>query len=298
MNKSIFVLACSLMFTTAHACDVCGCSGTGSMYSTILPRFNSSFLGMRMYYRSFTSTHPESLITGNDYYTSTEIWGRWNASKKWQIMAQLPYHYFHRNESGKPTTTQGIGDVSVVASYTLLNTVSKEGNGLKQTLQLGAGIKLPSGSTTKTYNDLLVSKTMQTGSGSTDYILNGAYTIRKNKLGASAQAMYKLNGENGDGYRYGNQFNSSVQLFYWKNAKRVTLLPSTGLQFENVGINTNNSKTVALTGGHTLLYTIGAEVYYKNLALGIGTQLPVSENSNDGLLQSHARCTAHITIIL
>jgi hypothetical protein len=72
---------------------------------------------------------------------------------------------------------------------------------------------------------------LQAGTGSTDFIINGIYTIRK-KLGFNAEAIGRINTFNNLQHKFGNRINIGLQAFYWFNVHGYSLLPHAGFAYE------------------------------------------------------------------
>lgn len=101
----------------------------------------------------------------------------------------------------------GIADMIVMSRYELLN--QKKGDGLF--LTAGAGIKLPTGDTDKSFDTPMGIKTsddtqtMQLGSGSYDYMVElGATKILSNSR-IDAYIMYQITNEGDNDYEFGNK---------------------------------------------------------------------------------------------
>src|SRR5690606_15635754 len=103
----------------------------------------------------------------------------------------------------------------------------------KHTLLAGGGVKLPTGAYNATNNGEVLSANMQPGTGSTDVLLNGIYTIRYKKLGLNTDFTYRINTKGKNDYRFGNRYNASANLFYWQDVNGLAVLPSVGVYYEN-----------------------------------------------------------------
>lgn len=183
---------------TASACDVCGCS-VGGNYFGILPQFQQNFVGVRYQQRSFSSEHltlfpgEEPLRTQEAFHT-TEIWGRYVPHPKVHLFAFVPYNFFTKDEENIHSVVSGIGDVSLMAHYIVLNNGNESKRKWKQALQIGIGIKMPTGKSNhiQSHSGLLI-PSLQAGTGAFDLPFSAIYTIRNGKWGANAEANYRLN---------------------------------------------------------------------------------------------------------
>ncbi len=152
----------------------------------------------------------------------------------------------------------GLGDSMIIARYLILK---KKG----MFFSVGAGLKLPTGDTSKTFNTPMGEKEskdtmiIQNGSGSYDYLFEvGATQILKNNARIDAQFMYRQSTKGANDYQFGNQIKYNIGYSY-------ALTPSFDVQMELNGINcqkhTQNSIKIDYTGGNFLYLTPG--IHYK-----------------------------------
>ncbi|MEO7992397.1 MAG: hypothetical protein ABI663_22795, partial [Chryseolinea sp.] len=177
----IFITLISFAISNqAKACEVCGCS-LGGYYMGILPQFNKNFIGLRWsqnkYYayvnHQSQGTEPEY---SNDTFNKIELWGRFYVSKKWQVFAFVPFSFNHMKGNEDNVWAKGLGDITVIANYIILNTGEQTEQKFKHTLTAGGGIKLPTGNYKQEVDGLLINPNFQLGTGSTDFLLSTIYT--------------------------------------------------------------------------------------------------------------------------
>jgi hypothetical protein len=275
------------------ACEICGCSISGYHFG-ILPQFKKNFIGLKYNYRSFNSQHlisEELYITGNkstEQFQSAEVWGRIYAAKKVQLMFILPFNHFVQKEEGTTSKATGVGDITVAANYTLYDDAANIHKKFKQTVLAGAGVKLPTGKfdVSKTSDEL--NPSMNTGSGSTDFLINGIYTCRYQKLGLNADLNYRINNRNKESFRYGNRLTSGLKFFYWKDVdKKITLLPNAGLLFETADTDRHYDENIKYSGGEIVYLTVGTEAYIGKINLGATFNHPLSQQLSKGLVHNN-----------
>lgn len=205
-------------------------------------------------------------------------------------MAILPFSYYTKGS----VSNYGMGDATLLAGYMLYNNGDSIGHTIKQTITINGGVKLPTGATHKTSNGERLSPTMQPGSGSFDFVANLFYSIRYRKAGFTADASYKINTTNKDGYRFGNRLTVSGKAFLWLRANWVSILPSIGVAYENAANDGNNNYRVNYSGGQAVLGQIGVDCYYRNMGVMAGVQVPVAYNYNGNLTQPMPRLNVQV----
>jgi hypothetical protein len=290
----LFLLIFLRIVNQSIACDVCGCS-LGGYYMGILPQFNKNFIGLRWSQNKYYAymDHQSQYLKpeySNDTYNKIEIWSRFYVGKRWQVFAFVPYSINHMDGSEQKVWAKGIGDISILANYIILNTGNEADQKFKHTLTAGGGIKLPTGNFKQEQNGLLVNPNFQLGTGSVDFLMSAIYTVRYTKLGLNAEGGYKYNLANSNDYKMGNQWHVSSQLFYWQKIKTVSFLPNAGLLFEQGEKNKDGRVLQTNTGGNTLLVTAGLEIYYKKFTVGFNFKKPIHQNLNsDAVADIQAR---------
>ncbi len=285
MKNIFFTLILFVLSATAgFACDVCGCS-LGSNYFGILPQFDKHFVGIRWYYSSFYAQmdHNSEFLEeeySNDTYQTFELWSHFYLTDRVQLFASLPYSYNQMDGSHQKVTASGLGDISLLVNYTLVNTGEDVGNPWRHTWLAGGGAKLPTGDFKQEDNGLLINPNFQLGTGSTDFVLNSMYTVRYQNVGLNLGATKQFNTQNSEGYRFGNQWNASAQVFYWQQMKYLSVLPNIGMYYEAGKMHTDQGIAQVNTGGKVWLAQAGLDIYYGDVAIGFTFKAPVSQHMN------------------
>lgn len=304
MKRLLFLFILSVSARTSFACDACGCS-LGGNYFGILPQFNKNFVGVRYAQSHFRAHmhHAGSSLPdefSSDTYNRIELWSRIYISKRVQLLGFLPYHINQMRGTEQNADVQGVGDVSIMVHVLLFNTGEDWATKYKQTLRVGGGLKLPTGKFNQLDAGALLNPNFQRGTGSVDFTASLIYTARYNQIGFNVESGYKYNMRNRDHYRFGNQFNTQGQVFYWYNMKKlgVTMLPNAGLYMEQAAQHRAYLVKKVNTGGSALFFSYGAEVYVKAFALGINVKHPFVQqlHSDEGVkLTMSDRFSAHVT---
>jgi hypothetical protein len=298
--KKIIVFILVLLFSAnSRACDICGC-GLGNYYIGIVPQFNNSFFGVRYHYRQFhTQIKSDETQFSNDYFQTIELWGGVNLGKKLQVLFFLPYNFNKQVSDDGTKKMNGIGDIATMVNYSLLenSSMNKKNQLVYQQLLVGAGIKLATGQSEidPAASDIIALANSQLGTGSTDFLLNAAYTLRINKAGFTTNLNYKLNTANKENYHFGNRFSSNTFFFYSIKSGKITLTPNAGILYEHAAANKLNKVIVDETGGYLASGAAGLEVSFRKTTIGFNIQAPVTQDFASGQTTSKFRTMAHIS---
>jgi hypothetical protein len=270
------------------ACDGCG-SGINANYMGILPQFRQHFAGVRYSYNAVSAAHPPSLFESpgapaDQRFSKAEVWGRFYPTNRLQLFAFVPYQVNTRKEQSTLTETRGLGDITVLANYILLNTGDSGNFTARNTLSFGGGIKAPTGHFDASGNPVL-----QAGSGSWGAVANLIYTLRYKKSGINIEANARFNGTNSVAYRYGNAYNSGARYFYWHKRRLISFLPYAGVSIEYTEKDRSNSIVQRYTGGNGTYASAGIDVYFRRISVGISGTLPVHEQLFEGLVTTRQR---------
>jgi hypothetical protein len=300
MKKIILIITIALFsFNTTRGCEICGC-GLGNYYIGLMPQFKHHFFGLRYQFKRFnTVLSDDPTQFSRDYYKTMELWGGWNIGKKWQVIAILPYNFVHQVSDDGITNNQGIGDIAMMVNYKIFNKNSATAKGklIAQQLWIGAGLKVPTGKFNIDATDpaLIAIANTQTGTASTDFMLNAMYSVQVDKLGVNTNVSYKLNTANKDKYTFGNKFSAGAIASYTLKQSQFAFVPNVGATYENTAYNKLDKVEVAQTGGNLLTASGGVEVSYKKITLGVNMQLPMSQSFASGQTELKLKGMTHIT---
>ncbi|MGC4039427.1 MAG: transporter [Flavobacterium sp.] len=291
MKKYLFILVVSFQFAAAKgkgSCDACGCSASGGSMG-FASMLNSNFVGIRYFNQNYKST--DGLYSNSPWYdenfNTIQAWARIPVHKNIQISALVPYHFHNKETETGKQDINGIGDITVLAMYRLYQT-HKDSTFLVHTLQLGGGIKAPTGKFDQA-NAGSVNPSFQVGTGSWDYLLATEYIVRRKQFGLNTMLNYVIKTENDKHYQFGNQFNYSATFFYLHETKKISIAPQLGLAGEVYGNNRQYGEIVRMTSGNILFGKLGFEVGKDKLSMGANVMLPVSQNLSAGRVEANYR---------
>ncbi|RKR08013.1 hypothetical protein CLV91_2779 [Maribacter vaceletii] len=283
-------------------CDTCGCgSSGGSMgFGTGL---NNNFFGLRYIsqeYRSRDGIFADSpWITEN--FNTIQAWGNIPVSKRATINVILPYQFHNRQfVDNTEQTINGLGDISILGMYNLLKKTPDSIISIKPEhyIQLGGGVKMPTGKYDSSNNTGSVNPSFQLGNGSWDYILAINYGFNYRNWGVSTLINYTIKTENPKKYHFGNQFNYGVNIFKSYYISDFSLTPIVGIAGEVYETNKEFNLEVANTKGDIFLGKVSLEASYNKYSLGILGMLPISQNLNSGRVELKNRISVYLNVNL
>lgn len=258
----------------------CCATGSGCNYS-VLPDLDKHMVGLRWTYsqyenRNFSLIPEQNGIKNHEMVNTVEAFGRFNLPKRFQLSVFVPVSFIHQYSALSDTHDRGLGDMSLLAQYQILNPAKFSKGRVKHQLRAGVGIKLPTGRYKTSKNDLY-NTSVQLGSGSTDVLLNLVYTLSYRKMVMNARAAYKINTVNKYGFRFGDKAETGARFSYIVKAGKITLMPMAGVAYTFTQNNYNHHQPVYESYAHLFTATVGLEAYVKHFAFSAAV-VPVLYN--------------------
>jgi len=290
----LLVLACTF---TSFACPYCGC-GNSNFQIGVLPTYSKAFLGIRYTYTHFKTDSGSQF--SRDFFHTTELWGGYKIGK-FQLMTFVPYITVQKISDDGVIDTRGLGDMTLLANYQLY---SKTINGsetkktISNTLLVGGGIKLATGSSDTNINDpdfTVGDFTQMAGTGSTDYLVNINHNLTIGNGGIVTNMTYKMNTINAQQFRYGNRFYLNTNFFHSFNAGLFIVRPLVGLNLIQNDANTFLGDKVENSNGYILNGVAGVNIQRGKLGVLFNASTPVSENVYQGLTQLKEQISMALT---
>ncbi|MEK7253141.1 MAG: hypothetical protein AAB316_00220 [Bacteroidota bacterium] len=290
--KYLCFFACLILgasCASGQSCCAVSCCASGSGYGGILPQFHKHFAGIRYTQRSLKTTSLPSILheipdlTTEQQYQTMEFFGRFYPVERVQVFAFLPFNRFSQTNNGETLLEEGLGDVTLLANYNLLDTGDSLSRDWKHNLLLGGGVKLPTGSFKPNIADGdEYQPTLQTGTGSLDFLANLAYTLRFKQWGIQADAGFRFNSTNQMDYRFGNRIQGGMRVFRQIGGDDFSILPNLGLQFEAAQKDRLGDETRKFTGGRAGFVGAGVQVFVGNISFDASFQQPFFQSLSEG----------------
>lgn len=278
-------------------CDACGCSASGGSMG-FASMLNANFVGIRYFNQQYKSS--DGLYSNSPWYdenfNTAQVWARIPIVKNIQLSVLLPYHFHSRDTKTGKQDIKGLGDITVLAMYRLYQT-HKDSTFLVHTLQLGGGVKAPTGKFNET-NSGSLNPSFQLGTGSWDYILASEYTVKRKQFGFNTMLNYIVKSENQKFYRFGNQFNYAGTFFYLHEKNGFSFAPQFGFAGEVYESNYQRGHRLKNTAGDILFSKVGVEFGKDKFSLGISTMLPIQQHLSSGNVEAQYRCSVNLNYSL
>ena len=301
MKKIFISILLFPLFISSKACDVCGC-GTGNFNPFMFPHLSKNFINFNYQYHYYKTHFVENgeQISNQEYYNTFSLAGQYSPVHNLQLMAVVPFQVNRQTGPEGDKSLDGLGDIVFLANYKLIDQIAgKEEKMLRQTLVAGGGIKFGSGEYHFDESNLshVGNSNFQAGTGSTDYLLNGYYSLRYRKIGFSTGLSYKMNTENKDGYKFGNRFINVTQVKYVRDIKSVSIIPSIGVMFEKMQEDELDGVTVDRnrTGGYNTQLLMGADINTAKWAIGVTYSASIKQNLSAGQIVEKPGLNIHLS---
>lgn len=274
LNTSILSL-CFIVNT--YACDICNSSATN--VSDAYLGSNRNYIAILYHYLDFeyNETIANDSPLGNDYINPIRLVGNYNIAKKINVRVTMPYIITNRETSaGEVIHKKGIGDIFLSSTYNVLH------HSKKHVLNIGAGVKLPTGDfSLPEPNNPNKTSSNQLGTGSWDVFFPLQYTQYIKDFTVRLQGTYFVKGTNKEEFKFGNQLSLQTNVSYPVINKKNKLLLSLGMLYD-VFEETERFEIVDKgTDGSLFVSQLDIQYQLKDFIFGGNYRLPVSQKLID-----------------
>ncbi|NVK04725.1 MAG: hypothetical protein HWD92_07870 [Flavobacteriia bacterium] len=297
--KTLWVAAAVCVQLSGYACDVCGCRVAYSNWQ-YSQNFTSS---MQLGYQQvvFHSEHFADNVLDKDHYAEElfrilTLQGRYALSDRWMIQANIPFVLNTYRDIDVLNSTTALGDIQVSTFYRVIQSEER----LKFNLDLGLGLKGPSGSWQDASGSLPASILPGTGSWDWSAFLAAGYMLNEtSSVGLSAVAV--LPGENDFARRFGRQYqlqSGYEQLIYTSLEKGWSVSGQVGYSYlkdeDDLQRYGSEQFTVANSGGEFHSAFFGFKWMTDVWSFGVQTSVPLHQSFAEGKVK--AQPTAQFNI--
>lgn len=292
----VLVGACCVPLA-ASACDVCGCA-SGSTSLGLLPLVPRHFVGMRWQMQGFRTDAHGSEPDAAEHFYAIDLWGRWQLRPRLQALGVLPYQFAQRNfQNGVQQSVRGWGDPSLLLQWNALQYTSPRL--WQHTVQLGGGLKAPLGAHQQTDAEgQIYLPALQPGTGTTDFVANALYALRRGNWGGTAEGTARWTGFGPAEYRFGHRWGAQVRAFRQFATARGMVLPYVGAALDARLADRIAGKRQPDTGGRAWLGSVGVEYFANGFSISTGVQMSVKSQFAQGRVASLPRAQVSVAYFL
>tara|TARA_Y100001972_G_scaffold124695_1_gene174425 strand:+ start:6141 stop:7091 length:951 start_codon:yes stop_codon:yes gene_type:complete len=175
------------------------------------------------------------------------------------------------------TQTHGIGDMALLVKYAVINH-------LYWTVRSGIGLKVATGRSDKTNNNITLNADLQPGSGANDLIfwsaLGHGLALRPS-TNFHFMGVYRLTGVNENylnsfSYRFGNELSLMAGLADQFTIGPIITNPSLTFRYRHVQTDTQNDFILPNTGGKWIFFRPGIILsWWRDMALNYYSEIPI-----------------------
>jgi hypothetical protein len=259
----------------------------------MFPHLSKSYVSLA-YLRSLyysTEDGTSSKISSNTLLLS----GQYTVNSKLQLLAFVPYHANSEETGVARTSLTGLGDVTLLANYNLLQLQTAA---VRHVISIGAGLKLPTGKYNPEAAPAATDEVLRLGSGSLDYLANAAYRVSIGNFTVGALGAYKYTTANKENYRYGDVLTTGATAVYVINQKNFALTPYLQVMHEQHYRDADHHVLDKETGGTILYAGSGLDVSTSRYTVGLNYQAIAQQNLLHGELTAKPKFSARLSLTL
>jgi hypothetical protein len=220
-------------------------------------------------------------------YAYAELAAGYALHKKLLIEASIPYVVNtatipgNASESKNPVTYQSFGDVRLQADYLVYSNTYSAVMKSQQFLYAFAGVELPSGNFNSDFRVQQSPPSLSTGSESVDVYAGLNYKYSKPKWYITTAYGFKLNTENPDRFKFGNQHTAELYAGPVLQMKSMRVVPLAGLYLNSNGPDTYYGAILDHSRSTILMAKANVDCSLDMFTFGIQAGLPVYARLDD-----------------
>lgn len=279
----VCLLAFLLLFVgEVSACDICG-----SNTSNTIIDFNGGqpqdYIQYSTFVKSVQFQDPNNDLSSS-WMLGQMLTGAYSPHQRWELKTVVPILFLH-NQMKTSTSVRhwGLGDILIQSSYMAWQKLPFEKKVWTQSLNLSAGIELPTGSYIVSEDPLL--SNISFGSKSIDFLLGANYRIIKFKGSWTIGSLVKLNTVNKLEMLYGNTYSLYQQGAYEVLSKKHKISLMLGARYDYNERNILRSIYQSMSGGHVVQSLLGVQGRMNQWTWNVNYLQPVwQKNGKDAFM--------------
>jgi hypothetical protein len=292
MKKLILSVLMGVITLPALSCDVCGAAvNTGG--GEIIPGIFKNFLAARGNIRHFHSEHlplfPEDdLLITREWFHTSEVFGRYNPHKRWQIFGFLPVNSVWKEEEGEFFNIAGIGDARLRVNYLIIDQQHEE---KERMINLFGGftLKAPTGryqyinkESSYFHRNMLPGTGTWDGAAHLDFIYK-----KKDQYGFMLNVNYMHRTVSPLNYEFGDLFFTQLTAFHKFKLNKHTIMTELGVSYMDLqpDVDLRWNEVQPYVQGQAVSPLIRVNYFYGNWGVQAATQFPAWQNIGLGQVQ-------------
>ncbi len=263
-------------FLVPEDCDACGCSATGGSFGfgDLQQKNKITLRYLNQNYRSKETIFNNSPWS-EEHFGTIQMLGLFSIAKNLKILSIIPYQFLSKETSTTNINVSGLGDISVISIYNILNKEINKKN--KINWLFGAGVKLPTGTFNENFGGSL-NPGFQLGTGSLDYSLLTEFSFNSNNWGWQHTLNYLYKNTNKFDFKFGNQWNYFTNIYKKIIIQNSQIIPMLGYAYEFSYENVDFGVLQPNTQARAHLLKIGVDYSFNSFLVGFHYFQPISQN--------------------
>lgn len=289
------ILAILSITTTAWSCDACGCSITGSGIG-MMTSYRNNYIRLGWQAARYQSV-AENSFGSKDYFQLSDLSAQIYLSDRWKIWGNIAYRHHQRNNIQENQQVKGLSDSRIMVTYSLLNHWLNT-DGSSWLVDLGLGIKWPTGKYDPKIHDSNLPENFNIGQGNFSLLIEPRIVFTKNELGLALSNHTQINSPSRDGYQYGFQTSANINVFKEFQALGLGWVPQLGGTAEFIQKDHyKNGNNVHGTGGRGLFFNAGLSLKKSNFLIGANYAQPLAQSYSDDEVEASARWAIQVSYV-
>lgn len=281
MKKIIFIwivgFGCAF---NAGACDVCGVC-MGSLYAGTYADYRQDFVGLSYAHTLYRGVPPYS--SSDDMLHRVDFTTRVYLTKRLKVLLTLPYKMNNRVQMGENTGIRGLGDMTFLMGYTLLESQSASQR-FNYFVEFNGGFQLPTGRYQSDIHDNNLPENFNTGIGAWGVNIQPTMVLSLGQIGLTASWQVQFIAPSRDSYHYGNRSIWNTVLSYQESlSSTIILIPSIGFSGERIAKDRYaNNVLVHGTGGQAVFLDMAFGGRWQSFSISGQYSLPIDAHIAGG----------------
>ncbi|GAA5222028.1 hypothetical protein GCM10025777_26590 [Membranihabitans marinus] len=247
------------------------------------------------------SAHYQSIAENSsgseDHFQLLDLTAQYYLTDRLKLWANMSYRTNERYNSLEHQEVSGISDSRIMVNYSLVNNYLTK-NGSSWLVDMGLGLKIPTGKYNPDIHDSNLPENFNIGNGHVGFLFQPRAVFTKNSYGIVFSNHNQINTASRDGYQYGSQFSAQLTFFKEQSIWGLDWIPQLGLGSEYIQRDHyKNGNSVHGTGGKGVWAMAGLSVKWANYLIGVNHSLPMVQNYSQNEVEAQQRWAIQASFI-